>query len=117
MNQYGLLVSLFWFKSNFIKGQPSGFSGYHDFCFKGYSAGLSQVRKWEKNSFKSGKCQGILFWGENGHFKEKSDKLKQFSMADWISEKAGRKLWGHCTLNNIFPYWGKEKYLLKTYQP
>jgi len=60
---------------------------------------LAQVRKWSgKKFFKVRESKGILFgFRENWHFEEKSGKI------ELIPLKAGRNIWGHCDLNNIFP--------------
>ena len=41
--------------------------------------------------------------GKIGILMKRQGKLKQLNMADLMLLKAGRNIWGHCDLNDIFP--------------
>jgi len=40
--------------------------------------------------------------GKIDNLKRSRGKLKEFNAADLIPSKAGRNIWGHCDLNDIF---------------
>ena len=58
------------------------------------ATGQEMVRE-NKNSSRSGKSQGILFWvRENWHFEEKSGKIEINCKTDLTLSKAGRSILG-----------------------
>ena len=67
---------------------------------------VRKERKWSGEKILQGQGKVRRFYFESGKIdilKKSQGKLKELNMADLIPLKAGRNIWGHRDLNDIFP--------------